>query len=335
MTILGIIGCSVLLITGFGLYESINESKDWYFNEVIHFESKLVIEDNMDLSKINFVADEVNGSPIMESSVELVNYKHDAISLMVLNQTDLITFTDDNHEKVEISNDEVSISKKLADANGINVGDTIDCRVLDSGKNVKIKIDKIHSSPFSQGLVMSPEKLDELGLNYTPTSIVTSQHVDKSYDNISIVYLDDLIDGWDTMEATSMMAISAILIFAIVLVLVILYNLNVLSFTEMEQEIATLKILGFKSSYLTKLFTTQMLFFIIIGFLAGIPIAYQFLLILIPSFGDNVYLIPSISVMNLIITFSIIMVVSIIMTLFFLSKIKKLNISDSIKDLKR
>ena len=104
--------------------------------------------------------------------------------------------------------------------------------------------------------------------------------------------MDDLIDGWDTMEATSMMAISAILIFAIVLVLVILYNLNVLSFTEMEQEIATLKILGFKSSYLTKLFTTQMLFFIIIGFLAGIPIAYQFLLILIPSFGDNVYLIP-------------------------------------------
>ncbi len=335
MTIFGVIGCTVLLLTGFGLYEKMNESKDWYFNDVNHFETKLIIDGNTSISQINSIAHEVNGDPIMESTIEILKNETEAASLLVLNGTNLITMTNDNHDEIKIGNDEVSISQKMADILDINVGDTIRGHVLDSDKIIKIKIDRIHSSPFSQGLVMSPNKLEELGLNYTPTSIVTSQHIDKPYEGTSILYINDLITGWDKMEETTMMIIIALVFFAVILVLVILYNLNLLSFTEMENEIATLKVLGFKSTYLTELLATQSAFLIIIGFIVGIPISYYILLIIIPAFGNNFYLLPTISITNLGITFIVIISTSLITNMFFSRKIKKLDMANSLKDLER
>ena len=334
-TIIGVIGCTVLLVSGLGLFEQMNESKDWYFNDVNHFESKLIIDKNTDLSQIDSIAEETNGNQIMESIIELSNNKTEMASLLVLNSTDLITITDDNHEKIDIGKDEVSISKRMADIMGITVGDTINSRVTGSDETVKIKIDKLHSSPFSQGLVMSPEKFEELGFNYTPTSIITSQHLNESYNGTSTIYLNDLISGWDKMEEPSMIIITALLFFAVILAIVILYNLNVLSFTEMEKDIAILKVLGFKSTTLTKILTTQGLFFIIIGFLLGIPIGQYVLSIVMPAFGKNFYLIPSISPANLTITFIILISTSMITNLLFSREIKKLDMADSLKELDR
>ena len=334
MSIFGVIGCTVLLISGLGIYGQMGESKDWYFNDVNHFESKLILEGGIDLSKANSIAQMVNGSPIMESSVEIFGNKTQMASLLVLNDTNFIRITDDNHNGMEIANDEVSISRKMADMMVIGVGDTIDCQLIGSDKNVKIKIDKIHSSPFSQGLVMSPDKLRELGLNYTPTSIVTSYHVNGSYDGVGgILYLNDLMDGWDVMEETSMIIIVALLFFAIVLAIVIIYNLNIMSFMEMEREISTLKVLGFKSIYLSKLLLTQSLLFIIMGFLLGIPVGYYVLSILVPAFGKDLYFLPSISTANLAFTFAIMVVVSIFVILLFSRKIKKLDMVESLKEL--
>lgn len=335
MTIVGVIGCTVLLVSGCGLYEQMDQSKDWYFNDVNHFESKLIVDRNTSIDEINTIAREVNGDHIMESTIELTNNKTVVASLLILNDTDLITTTDDNHDRIEIGNDEVSISKKMADVMGVNVGDTIDFHILGSDKNIKVKIDKMHSSPFSQGLVMSPDKLEELGLNYSPTSIVTPQHVNESYDGMKIYSLNDLIEGWDKMEETTMIIINALIFFAVILVIVILYNLNMLSFTEMEQEITTLKVLGFKNSSLTKILATQSLFFIIIGFILGVPIGQRILSILIPAFGNNFYLKPTLSATTIAITFIIIISTSIITNIIFSNKIKKLDTAKSLKDLER
>ena len=336
MTICGIIGCTVLLLSGFALYEEINDSKEWYFNDVNHFESKITIDENANLSQINPIAQKVEGKPIMESSIEISKNNTEIASLLVLNDTDLITITDDNHNRIKINDNEVSISHKIADRLNISIGDTIDCHVVGSNKIIKIKIDSIHSSPFSQGLVMSPHKLEELGLNYTPTSIITKQHVTESSDGMKdIIYLEDLIDGWNKMEETSMIIISALIFFAVVLSLVIIYNLNLLSFTEMKEHIVTLKVLGFKSNYLTKLLATQSLIFVIIGFIIGIPISYYILTILMPAFGEDIYLIPNISVMNTVFSFIIIIFVTMIMNLYFARKIRKLELVDVLKDSKR
>ncbi|ADC45855.1 ABC transporter permease protein [Methanobrevibacter ruminantium M1] len=332
MTIVGVMGCTILLISGFAVYEQMEISKDWYFNDVNHFESKLVIDDNTDLSQIDSIAHKVNGDEIMESSIEILKGDANFASLLVLNDTDLITMTNDNREKIDIPKNEVSISKKMADILDLKVGDTIDCHLLDSNKLVKIRIDRIHSTPFTQGLVMSADKYEELGFNFTPTSIITSEHVNKSYDGVkSTIYSEDMVRGWDQMQKTSMMIITSILFLAIVLAVVILYNMNLLSFIEMENDIATLKVLGFKSKYLTKLLATQGFFFIIVGFILGLPVAYYILTLLMPAFGNKIYLIPNISVLNMAFSFLIIVSVFIVMNLYFSRKIRKLDMVDALK----
>ena len=332
ITVLGVIGCTVLLITGFGIYEGIDEAKEWYFDDVTHFESKMIIEDDMNLSQIESIAQKVNGTPIMEESIEILGNETELVSLMVLKESDLITMTDDSHEGITIPDDEVSVSKKLSDRLNISVGDTIECKLTGSDKKVKIRIDKIHTSPYLQGLVMSPDKLRKTGLNFTPTAIVTQEHVTQHYDGITTVYKNDLISDFDKMEETSMMIITIMVFLGIILSIVILYNLCVQSFTEMKNEIATLKTLGFESKSLTKLFATQSIFLIIISFILGIPIGYCLLSIMMPAFGDNIYLVPSISLTNMAITFIVIISVSIIMTLYFSRKIEKFNLVNYLKD---
>jgi putative ABC transport system permease protein len=332
MTIFGVIGCTVLLISGFGLYEKMDDSKNWYFDDVIHFESKLIIDGDAGSSQIDEVAKAVDGDKIMESYIEVSTDEANYGSLLVLNGTDLIYMTDDDHERIEIPDDEVSISQKMADILNVDVGDVITCKIVGSDEPVKIKIDRIHASPFSQGLVMSADKLEEIGLNYTPTAIITSQHVNENYSGIeSVIYLDEMIDGWDEMEETTQVIIIAMIFFAVLLAIVILYNLNLISFIEMENDIATLKILGFKSSFLTKLLATQSLFFIAVGFIAGLPVSYYILTILLPAFGNKLYLVPSISLTNMLLTLAIILAVSFAMNLYFSRKIKKIDLADSIK----
>lgn len=55
----------------------------------------------------------------MESSVEILANKSQIASLLVLNDTNLIRITDDNHNPLEIANDEVSISRKMTDMMGM------------------------------------------------------------------------------------------------------------------------------------------------------------------------------------------------------------------------
>ena len=333
MTIIGVIGCTTLLVSAFGMYDGMNDLKEWEFNHINHYDSKLVIDDEASISEIDDVADEVNGDKIMEGAIEI---ESDSIkksgSLLVLNDTDLITPTDYDWNKIEMADDEISISQKMADMLGVNVGDTVKWHIMGSDKWIKTKIDKIHADPTSQGFIMSTDKLKDLDLNYTPTSIITSQHVDKNYTAIKTTNsMKDMTSSWDELTEAMWLLIYILIFFASLLAIVVLYNLGLLSFTEIEREIATLKVLGFKSGALRKLLLTQNLWFTTIGFILGIPVGYYILKVMWESSGDSFYILPSISLMNLVITAIITFTLSILANLMFSRKIKKLDMVESLK----
>ncbi len=333
MTIIGVIGCSALLVCAFGMYDGMNDLKEWEYNQINHYDSKLVIDDNATISQIDDVASQVNGDKIMESAIEIEsdNVKKSG-SLLVLNDTDLITPTDYDWNKVDIKDDEVSISQKMADMLDVQVGDTVKWHIMGSDKWVKTKIDKIHADPISQGFIMSSDKLEDLKLNYTATSIVTTEHVNQSFDGIKASNsMKDMTSSWDELTESMWLLIYILIFFASLLAVVVLYNLGLLSFTEIEREIATLKVLGFKTSALRKLLLTQNLWFTAIGFILGIPVGYYILAIMWESSGDSFYILPSISITNFLLTAAITFALSIIVNLMFSHKIKKLDMVESLK----
>ena len=333
MTIVGVIGCTALLVSAFGMYDGMNDLKEWEYNQINHYDSKLVIDDEASLSEINEVADEVHGDKLMESAIEIEsdNSKKSA-SLLVLNDTNLVTPTDYDWNKIDIADDEVSISQKMADLLGVGVGDTVKWHIMGSDKWINTTIDKIHADPVSQGFIMSSDKLEDLDLNYTPTSIVTAEHVDKNYSAIkSTSSMKDMTASWDELTESMWLLIYILIFFASLLAVVVLYNLGLLSFTEIEREIATLKVLGFKTGALRKLLLTQNLWFTAIGFILGIPVGYYILKIMWESSGDSFYILPSISITNLALTAIITFSLSILVNLMFSRKIKSLDMVESLK----
>ena len=251
----------------------------------------------------------------------------------VLDDNELYSPTDDNKNPIEFKDGEISLSRKMAELLDVNVGDTVKWHIMGSDKWVSTKIDRLHSDPTSQGIIVTKEKLEDLNLNYTPTSVITSQDVKDNYSGVKTIFsMDSLTDSWDDMMESSMTAIYLLAGFAALLSVIVLYNLGLLSFTEIKREFATLKVLGFKSSYLRKLLLTQNLWFTTIGFVIGVPLGLETLQYLWGTMGDSFYLKASLSLKTLIITFLITYVVSILVNLMFSGKIKKLNMVESLKD---
>ncbi|MBR0270858.1 MAG: ABC transporter permease [Methanobrevibacter sp.] len=333
MTIIGVIGCTALLVSAFGMYDGMHDLKEWEYSQINHYDSKLIIDDEASISSVDDIADEVNGDKLMEGAIEIESdTAKKSGSLLVLNDTSLVTPTDYDWNEIEIGDDEVSISQKMADLLDVGVGDTVKWHIMGSDKWVSTKIDKIHADPISQGFVMSADKLEDLDLNYTPTSIVTSEHVDKNYSDIKAVNsMDDMTSSWDEMTESMMLLVYILIFFACLLAIVVLYNLGLLSFTEIEREIATLKVLGFKTSALRRLLLTQNLWFTAIGFILGLPVGYYILDIMWQSSGDSFYILPSISISNFILTAVITFALSILVNLMFSRKIKKLDMVESLK----
>ena len=333
MTVIGVIGCTALLVSAFGMYDGMSDLKEWEFNQINHYDSKLVIDEGASISQVNEVADEVNGDKIMESAIEIESDSaKKSGSLLVLNHTDLVTPTDYDWNRIKIADDEVSISQKMADMLGVGIGDTVKWHIMGSDKWIETKIDGIHADPTSQGIIMSSDKLEDLDLNYTPTSIVTAEHIDKNYSAIkSVNSMKDMTSSWDELTEAMWLLIYILIFFASLLAVVVLYNLGLLSFTEIEREIATLKVLGFRTGDLRKLLFTQNLWFTTVGFILGIPVGYYILKVMWESSGDSFYILPSVSLMNLILTALITFSLSILVNLMFSRKIKRLDMVESLK----
>lgn len=333
MTIIGVIGCTALLICAFGLNDSMNDLSKWEFGEINHYNSELFIYDGASQSAVDEVLNDTGGDEIMRGVVEIESPSaKKSGELLVLDGTDLITPTDDNWNKIEIKDDDVSISRKMADLLGVNVGDSVKWHLMDSNKWVNTKITKIHSDSDSQGLIMSKNKLEELNLNYTPTSILTADSVDKNYSAIKDVNsMDERVGSWQDLTLAAYILIYILIISASILSIITLYNLGLLLFTEIEREIATLKVFGFKTNVLRNVLLTQNLLFTTIGFVVGIPVGIFILKKMWESSGDSFYVIPSLSPTTILFTAIITFSLSLIVNLMFSYKINKLNMVESIK----
>ena len=334
MAIVGVMGCVGLLIAAFGMNDCMEELKTWEYDDISHFESKLLLSKDANPLELYYILNYTNGSFIMQQSIEIkANDMEDTVMLLVSNNTDLISYTDSNRNPLEIDEGDVSISVKLAEKFNLTVGDKIRWHIVGSDDWVSSKIGQIHAEPVSQGLIMSPDTLEDHGLNFTPTNIVTSDKFGEKYDSIkSVSSIGNLKDSWDQITTSVMMMVYVVTVVAVALAVLVLYNLGILSFTEMEREIATLKVLGFKTNVLRKLLLTQNLIFTAIGFILGIPLGFYFMTLMMDAAGDSLYYIPTLTWGNILLSAIITFTISIGVNLMFSDKINDLNMVEALKD---
>jgi len=334
MTIVGVMGCVALLIAAFGMNDSMNELKSWEYDDITHYESKLLLSNDANPMELYYILNETDGSFIMQQSIEMkANGEEDTVGLLVSNNTDLISYTDSNRNPIDIDEGDVSISTKLAEKFNLKIGDKIRWHIVGEDKWVTSKIGQIHAEPISQGLIMSPDTLEDQGLNFTPTNIITDEKFGENFDSIkSTSSVDRMKESWDQMTSAVMMMVYVVTFVAVALAILVLYNLEILSFTEMEREIATLKVLGFKTNVLRKLLLTQNVIFTAIGFILGIPLGFYFMTLMMNAAGDSLYYVPTLTWGNILLSAAITFAISIGVNLLFSDKINDLNMVEALKD---
>ena len=336
MSVFGVFACALLVMSAFGMSDSINDVEDWQYNQIYNFNTKLILEDNITDAQLDHILAETGGEGMMEESIEL-KYKGNkkAGTLTVMNKSEYYRITDGDRNYIDLDPEGIAISDKMAEVLGLEVGDKVRWHVAGDPKWIDSEITETYTVPYGQGMIMTPKTFDKEGgddYNYSTNVILTKKNVNKNYTGVSsITTREDIQNGWNTMTEAMDMMITVLTTFAILLAVVVLYNLGLLSFTEIQRELATLKVLGFNSKSLRRLLLTQNLWFSTIGFILAIPGAYLLLGFMMGSVGDSYSFPINIYLWNFVVSFLITFGLSVLVNLAFSIKIKKVNMVESLK----
>jgi putative ABC transport system permease protein len=269
----------------------------------------------------------------MERDVEIraLGFKKSA-SLLVTDGTTLICLTDFSLQPADLPAGGVSITRKMADALGVKQGDVIEWHIYGSQGWTRSEIAAVYRDPSNQGITMTREHFEALGMEFRPTAVVSPERVTADLEGVdSVTSTADSAAGWDDLTEAMYIMVYLLIAAAAVLSVVVLYNLGLLSFTEMEREMATLKVMGLKSGKLRGLLLTQNLWFSAAGFILGVP-GGLWLTYLITSFsGDEfdfpIWLHPATLLISFVFTFGL----SVLVNLMFSRKIRGINMVESLK----
>jgi putative ABC transport system permease protein len=139
-----------------------------------------------------------------------------------------------------------------------------------------------------------------------------------------------MVNSWNKLSQTANLLVIILVIFAVVLALVVLYSIGLLGFTEVERDMATLKVLGFQLNDLRRLFITQYLGISLIGFIIGVPVGY-YILESVRSNTDKFYYPSNYSLTTIGISFVITILVSLIVNRLIASKLKNIDMVEALK----
>ena len=118
---------------------------------------------------------------------------------------------------------------------------------------------------------------------------------------------------------------------AIVLGIVVLYNLGVMSYVERHRELATLKVLGFRDKAIGTLLITQNIWLTVIGSLIGIPGGVGVLYVLVKALVSEYELSIIVSLMTYVIGIALTLGVSLLVGLMVARKNKKIDMVEALK----
>ncbi len=162
------------------------------------------------------------------------------------------------------------VTIKLSETKGYKIGDTLKWHIYGDKKYYESKIVGYNRNPQNQILTASKEYIESLGVKYNPDSLYTNYDLKnvKEINNVSLIQdLNSLKEGMETMLSMMKKMILLIIVFAILLGSIIIYNMGILSYNEKQYQFSTLKVLGFKD----KIFIKQNILITILSVMIGLP----------------------------------------------------------------
>lgn len=278
-TVVGISGAIALVVMAFGVYTSMNNFIETEINMINNFENTAMIDaDKTEAADMKKIADTFTNNS-EQKYIELVDKNNQSFlttNLFIDNSGGAIKFLNEQRETTELDNTGVNISRKIATEHGLRIGDTIRWRNVGDAKIYEAKITKLIVKQQTQNLTITKDFYESMGEKYTPTTFYLSDN-DLAKKEELTKYLNIqskavMTDNLKQMLKTILNTLAVLLSLAVFLGIVVLYNMGILSFCEQEIQFATMKVIGFSSAKLLKIFTWQNIFITILSGLIGLPL---------------------------------------------------------------
>lgn len=277
--VVGIVGCCMLIICAFGMLNSMNHFIKLQFEDLYNFNYKLSLKENLKDDELKVLTDKYGDNTSETLTIETkIGKEREANTIFVTNAGNLVRFQNENGKFIKVNkNNGVYITRKLADQKNLKVGDTIKWHVYGVNKYYESKIVGLTKDPQVQNLTMTKEYLESLDIDYKPDSLYTNTDLKgvKDIKNVSLVQdINELKNSLESMLSMMKSMIMLIIVFAIGLGAIIIYNMGILSYSEKQYQFATLKVLGFSDKKIKKIFVQQNNWITVLSIIIGLPTGY-------------------------------------------------------------
>ncbi|MFB2021923.1 ABC transporter permease [Pseudoflavonifractor sp. P01025] len=359
MTVIGIGGCAALIVTAFGLRDSIFAVMEKQYEEIYRYSAQLGLVEHITPGEWAEVEKALEGSELVGDwtkehtetvTAETDAYTADATLEVVENSEVLERFVNLRHrtdnDTVTLPDDGVILTEKLSLLLDVKVGDTI---TLDGDSRVEVRVADITEHYIQHSIYMSQACYEQV-FGQTPeenavlvfydTQADGAQELEQeleqklvSLDGVSsLTRIEDTRKTFGTSLESVDYAVALIIVCAAALAFVVLYNLTNINITERMRELATLKVLGFYDGELSAYIYRENVILTVFGVAMGMVMGkflHQWLILTVEidllMFGRTVA--PTSYLWAVLLT----TVFSLVVNLAAHRKLKKLDMVESLK----
>lgn len=336
MAVVGIAGCTMLVVTAFGMFDSLKAYVAWEFEKINNFEYKLSLSADYTEKQYDDIISNYGNNTSQTVGIEFKNNNELVIKPLTINDSNgLLQVTDHSKTPFTMRDDGFYITEKMSQVDNLKVGDIIEWHIVGSDNWYKTKIIGLNRDPQSQQFNCTKAYYDTLGEKYKADSVYTNNNLSniKEIAGVNTIQTKkNLEDGMNSMLNMMYSLIIVLIAVSIILAVVIIYNLGILSFTEKEYQFATLKVLGFKYKQIKKIFIKQNIWIGIFAIIIALPLGnymtdYIFKNAIGDSYDFEAMIKPVTFIFSAIGTFIVVYVVN----QFLSRKIKKIDMVSSLK----
>ncbi|MCR5507693.1 MAG: ABC transporter permease [Lachnospiraceae bacterium] len=336
MGILGVVGCSMLLVCGFGCFDSVNGLVDKMYGELMTAGNKIVLSRDADYGYAYDLAVRYKGQMVQEMSVEFVSdTAKKSGSATIVDKGNYVHIQDKDLKPVKLDKSGMAMTQKMAGLLGLKKGDFVKWHIVGDDKWQYMRITQIYRDPSVQGITMARKVYEDLEYDFKPTSILTNKSVPSGLtdeDGVSsVLNIESMKAAFsETMEIMNSMVY--VMVFgAVLLGVVVLYNLGVLSFVEKTREVATLKVLGFRSGKIRNILQKQNIWLTAIGIIFGLQGGWGLMYVICTTVSDTLDMFPIIKPLTYLFSVGGTFLVSVLVNFMFSGKVKTIDMVDALK----
>lgn len=359
MTVLGVAGCTALIVAAFGLRDAINVFADKQFNDIFKYEGTIVPQNPSDSTEFEALCEYVRTYDQVENVIGVNTTKIEIqdgtekgldANIFVPQSTHemkkMIALQDrKSGDEVPLTDNGVVLAEKLARVLSVNEGDTLTYK--DNNKTYTVKVTGVFENYAGYYVMLSPDYYEEIyGREPQLNLVLETSTMDAEKEDLfakELLNRDDVMAvsfstaAMDTLHNVSdnfNIIIYVMIICAAALAFVVLYNLTNINIAERTREIATIKVLGFYNKEVAFYVYRENIILTVVGILAGLGLGVLLTGFLVQTtetdtfmFGREIYFLSYLYAIGLTASFSLF--VNAVM--YF--KMKAINMVDSLKSI--